>query len=227
MDLTKDNNHFYYGFYKGKVEDNKDSENRGRLQIRVLGVHSQNNYDSKSDGIPTANLPWAEQAAPIFGGFGPTNKQGITAIPEIGSWVWVFFDNGNHNKPVYFASVIGNDDLTGIDTTNPENISTIKSKTGHKIIINDKTGEEKIEIIDKKGSKIVFDSSSDNIKIQSVTGGTLESMILGDTLDTYLTSLKSWLDIHIHIDPVSGVTGIPNVISPTKPTIKSAKNKNN
>lgn len=120
--FLEDNTEFYSGFYRAQIENNgidldinkktavKDPEGRGRVQARVLGLHSQKTVKDLVDGIPTEHLPWAEQAGSLFGGFGPT-KSGLSLIPEVGAWVWVFFDAGNHNKPVYFASVIGKGDF--------------------------------------------------------------------------------------------------------------------
>jgi hypothetical protein len=44
------------GFYIGVVEDNNDPEKRGRVKIRILGIHTE--YKEKSDlfGVPTEEL---------------------------------------------------------------------------------------------------------------------------------------------------------------------------
>lgn len=98
------------GVYRGYVIYNEDPLNRGRIKIFVPGVYSSkymDNYDV---------LPWALPAMSIFGG-GSTNalKEGVlnkevgySSVPHMGnvstgSQVFVFFENGDINHPVYFA----------------------------------------------------------------------------------------------------------------------------
>ena len=187
MQFGEDKNEVVHGFYRAKVvnngfgdgaiaeadaennKTNKDTGIRGRIQVRVLGLHSFNTTNDLNDGIPDANLPWAEQAGSMFGGgFGPS-KGGISLVPEVGAWVWVFFENGNVNKPIYFASVIGDNDR---DTDGTSDVTVIKTKSGHKITITDTDGEEKIEILSKGQNKLLLDDTSgtENVTLISSSG---------------------------------------------------------
>lgn len=76
--------------YLGKVVDNRDPLYQGRARISVFGFF---------DGIPTENLPWAEQIAGLsFGGdFGGGN----ISIPRIGAIVSVHFEDNNYYKMNY------------------------------------------------------------------------------------------------------------------------------
>jgi hypothetical protein len=152
--FNEENNQFFNGFYRGLVENNGfdtdingnnavpdpllSEKGDGRVQVRVVGIHSFNKEvretEFATDAIPTEHLAWAEQASSIFGSFNPTNKAGISQVPEVGSYVWLFFENGNHNKPVYFASVVGVGDFDS-DFSNETTIITTKG--GHKITIVD------------------------------------------------------------------------------------------
>ena len=61
----------YNGFYIAKVENVLlDPEKRGRIQVRVQGLHTDSTSNDVKDGIPTSDLPWAEYAAPLFESFG-------------------------------------------------------------------------------------------------------------------------------------------------------------
>jgi hypothetical protein len=100
--INEDNNHLFNGFYRGKVVNNKDPLNSQRVKLRVIGLHSQNTSDNETlDGIPDDQLPWAEQGGMFLEG---------TYIPKIGDFVFLFFENGNHNKPVYFAKCRSSND---------------------------------------------------------------------------------------------------------------------
>lgn len=98
FDTFKSNRTEFPNIYLGIVEDNNDDTKAGRCRVRIIGLHS----DSKSD-IPTAHLPWAIPALPIFEG--ANSGLGIFSVPVQGSLVAIFFIGGNHEYPVYFASI--------------------------------------------------------------------------------------------------------------------------
>ena len=85
--------------YRGEVVKVDDLERKnGLVQIFVPGVYPD---AAKTSG----NLPWAEPAMPLYG---ECNKySGTWARPAVGSHVWVFFEGGDHMKPVFFATIPG------------------------------------------------------------------------------------------------------------------------
>jgi hypothetical protein len=92
----------FTGIYRGVVEDRDDPEKRGRVRLRVFGIHSESKEKNDTSGIPTDELPWAEPALPIFEG--SVSGFGIFNVPVTGSHVFVFFEAGNHMYPRYFAT---------------------------------------------------------------------------------------------------------------------------
>jgi hypothetical protein len=77
----------YYGKYSGTVFQNVDPEMRGRLMVTVpdvLGV------------VPST---WAEPCVPLAGPTGP--PMGVYMVPPIGAGVWVEFEHGDLNKPIW------------------------------------------------------------------------------------------------------------------------------
>jgi hypothetical protein len=77
----------YYGKYRGTVVQNVDLEGRGRLQIVVPDVMGI---------LPTT---WAEACVPLAGPTGP--PMGVYMVPPIGTGVWVEFENGDPNSPIW------------------------------------------------------------------------------------------------------------------------------
>ena len=74
----------YYGKYRAKVVDVKDPEKRGRIRVmcpKILGG---------------AKSAWCEPCIPVAYDLG-----GDFAIPKINEFVWVEFESGNPNKPIY------------------------------------------------------------------------------------------------------------------------------
>jgi hypothetical protein len=77
----------YWGKYRGTVTLNLDPENRGRIQVLVPDVVSL---------VPTT---WAECCAPVSGM--PGVAAGVFLVPPVGAAVWVEFEQGDPNRPVW------------------------------------------------------------------------------------------------------------------------------
>jgi hypothetical protein len=74
----------YYGKYRGTVINNLDPENRGRIQAIVPDVQGI---------IPTT---WAMPCLPAAG-----KGSGSFFVPEIGSGVWMEFEQGDPDYPIW------------------------------------------------------------------------------------------------------------------------------
>lgn len=77
----------FYGKYRGTVVNNIDPEQRGRLMCLVPDVLQL---------IPST---WAEACAPLAGPTGP--PMGVYMVPPIGAGVWVEFEHGDPDYPVW------------------------------------------------------------------------------------------------------------------------------
>lgn len=77
----------YWGKYRGTVVNNIDPEQRGRLQVLVPDVNSI---------VPTT---FAEPCVPLAGPTGP--PMGVYMVPPIGAGVWVEFEHGDPDKPIW------------------------------------------------------------------------------------------------------------------------------
>lgn len=87
------------GIVKAVVVVNKDDKKQGRVRVRVPSFHG---YKGTSNGLNDEDCPWAEPC--LFGcsGF----DYGSFIVPPVGSTVWVFFENNDRRKPVYFGGAI-------------------------------------------------------------------------------------------------------------------------
>ena len=80
----------YYGKYRGTVVNNIDPEQRGRIQAiipDVLGL------------IPSS---WAMPCVPIAG-----KQEGIFVVPQIGAGVWMEFEQGESDYPIWVGGFWG------------------------------------------------------------------------------------------------------------------------
>ena len=80
-------NQKYFGKYRGTVLNNVDPEMRGRMMLNVPDVLG---------AIPSS---WAEPVVPLAGPTGP--PMGAYFVPPIGAGVWVEFEAGDPDFPVW------------------------------------------------------------------------------------------------------------------------------
>ncbi len=165
----------YYGKYRGTVSNNKDPEQKGRLELRVPDVLGDN---------PST---WAVPCVPLAGPGSPA--MGIYLVPPIGAGVWVEFEQGDVNHPIWVGCFWA--DFQEIPSSAQEGSPTspnivIHSYGGHSIVISDmpgsggitlkSSGGAKIEITDRgitidngQGAKITLNSNSVDINDGALT----------------------------------------------------------
>jgi hypothetical protein len=80
----------FYGKYRGTVVNNIDLEQIGRILAIVPAV---------SNIIPTS---WAMPCVPFAG-----KQEGFFAVPQIGSGVWIEFEGGDPDKPIWVGGYWG------------------------------------------------------------------------------------------------------------------------
>lgn len=152
------------GIYRGIVEDNDDPKKAGRCKVRIIGIHTLwNDEGEQTLGIKTENLPWAEPAVPIFGGI---SRVGIYGVPCTGANVFLFFENGNSQRPIYFATapgLPGETPFEGSGFTDPTRrypIIPFEPDWNSGNYSSTEKAEDKFVIQDKAGNKIEFCSES-------------------------------------------------------------------
>ncbi len=150
----------YYGKYRGTVLNNIDPMQKGRLLVQVPDV---------SGLLPSS---WALPCLPFTG-----KQMGAYMLPQIGSGVWVEFEQGNPDYPIWSGcwygslaevpalALLGNpaspnivfqtalqNSLVLSDLPGPLGGIMLKSTTGATIIVND-TG---IYIQNGKGASLIM-----------------------------------------------------------------------
>lgn len=153
----------FLGKFRGTVLNNVDPETRGRLMLSipdVLGV------------VPST---WAEPCTPLAGPTGP--PMGVYMVPPIGAGVWVEFEHGDPNYPIWVGcrwggpsdipplahaglpvspnivmQTAGQNSFVISDLPGPTGGIMLKSATGASIIVND-TG---IYIQNGRGASLIM-----------------------------------------------------------------------
>lgn len=140
----------FFGKYRGFVVDNADPERLGRLKLRVPSVCG-----------PDVVTGWAMPCVP----YGGDADQGFLFIPEVAAGVWVEFEEGDLEFPIWvgtFWSKPGGESeaprpVESDAVQDPPTRKILKTKKGHTIELEDKDDEEKITIKHKAGSMVSID----------------------------------------------------------------------
>jgi len=116
--------------YIGIVVDNKDPEKMGRCKVRVHGIHDEFTPD---------DLPWSIPEFPLN-----FTTKGSFMVPEIGTILYVKFDDGDLYEPIYFGKVLDRENLDyEADHTEdyPDSVIFYETKNGDYFKINRLKGE--------------------------------------------------------------------------------------
>ena len=140
----------FYGFYRAKVVDTADDQEYGRVTVWIPDIMT---YIPESAGI------FARPANNPVGGRNEqdgtdNNYAGTSYIPKTGSWIWVFFEAGNINRPYYFAAL----DLENakvlpevrVGSNKTDKWVIFKSHDGRTIVVSDDPDDTRVEITGKK-----------------------------------------------------------------------------
>jgi len=155
----------YYGTYRGTVHNNKDPQNRGRVWVKVPAI---------AGGGVLANRAYPKM--PFAG-----NKIGFFFPPEEGDTIYVQFENGDPQFPIYeggYWNAPGgttetpdcflDDDADGVGPKR----RGIRTAAGHELIFDDTDDAQIVTLFHTSGSIFTIDNDG-NVKIEAV----------GDTID--------------------------------------------
>src|SRR6266496_2141635 len=95
----------FFGKYRGKVTNNIDPEQSGRMQVSVPAV------------LGEGRLSWAMPNSPYAG-----MQNGFYAIPPIQSNVWFEFEGGDPNFPIWSGCFWGTGEVPALALATPSTI---------------------------------------------------------------------------------------------------------
>lgn len=126
------------------VTDNQDPDNQGRVKVLIEDMDNS----VETDWIPVLN----------FYGISGSSAHNL---PKVGDQVIVAFIDDDPDNGIVLGSVwcnnqvppeTGKDEGSDLNMDEGNDLRFIKSKSGHKLIIDDKDGEERIQIISSDGA---------------------------------------------------------------------------
>jgi uncharacterized protein involved in type VI secretion and phage assembly len=139
-----------YGKHRATVVNNIDPNQKGRIQVQVPAVYGTN------------TLNWALPCAPYAG-----NGEGFFMIPPIGANVWVEFEGGDIDRPIWAGCFWGDGECPG-DLPTRKIIKT----PGAEIVIDDLNPAEPLKISTAAGNTVTFTAAG--VTIETSGGAKIE-----------------------------------------------------
>jgi len=139
MNNTNGDQPSFYGKYRGIVTDNDDPNGLGRIRVKVQDVLG----DQESG--------WALPALPYAG-----NGVGLYLIPPTNAFVWVEFEHGDPDYPIWTGCFWGASDTVPASPAGPD-MKVLKTNICT-ITINDSDGDSSVTIETQDGMKMVMNT---------------------------------------------------------------------
>jgi uncharacterized protein involved in type VI secretion and phage assembly len=215
----------HYGKFRGTVTDNNDPDNQGRVKAKVPAVL----HDVESG--------WALPAAPYAGG-----GLGSWAIPPKNAGVWIEFEGGNSEHPIWSGCWWAGDQRPEDQDGNKAvpSLKILRSEQGllisldddgHTVSVSDKNGDNFLKISVDDGTVKVQGSAKVVVEapqIQLVENST-HPLVFGDDLLQYLNQLVLSFNTHVHAGELAiGVLPVTPMVpavplTPPEPSMLSLK----
>ena len=161
----------YYGVAEAIVTDVNDPDKEGRVKIR---------YPWFDDNTVSG---WA-RVRQLYAGAG----YGTFFVPEVGDEVIVAFVHGDMRVPIVLGGLYNGSDKPSVSRSDSSDPKLIRTKGGHEILMDDTSGQEKVQITDSKGNVLILDAANNTITLQTQSDVTVESKtgrlhLKGNTVD--------------------------------------------
>lgn len=139
-----------YGKYRGFVIDNADPERLARIKLRVPSL------------LGEAESGWALPCLPCGG----LTNQGFFAVPGVGAQVWVEFEGGNLDFPIWTGTFWQQSGDVPTEAQDPPTTQALRTAKGHVLLLEDKDDGETIQLLHSAGAKLEMDKDG-NILLTS------------------------------------------------------------
>lgn len=211
----------YYGKYRGRVTDNDDPRDMGRLRARVKGL------------LEEVETGWALPCAPYTGA-----GAGQLRVPPIGAGVWIEFESGDLAHPIWSGCWWGEDQLPrdkgGAGATpalkilrSEKALMVALDDASETITVSDKSGAHMVELQVQQGKVTVKGTCKVVIEADEIElgEGATERVVSGDQLLQYINRLVIMFNTHVHPGLSPTPPAPPFWWQPATPTLLSKKVK--
>jgi uncharacterized protein involved in type VI secretion and phage assembly len=127
------------GKHVAVVADNDDPKKLSRLKVKVPEI------------LGEQETGWCLPCSPYAGA-----GIGLAAVPPVGSLVFVEWPAGDVTRPPIWAGATWADG-DGVEGADPDALVLV-TPSGHRIFLNDASGDEAIEVAAASGAKLTLDA---------------------------------------------------------------------
>jgi uncharacterized protein involved in type VI secretion and phage assembly len=174
-----------YGKYRGFVTDNNDPDKLARVKVLVPAL------------LADQDTGWALPCLPCGG----LASQGTFCVPGVGAQVWVEFEGGNLDFPIWTGSFWQQSSDVPQEVQDQPTTQVSRTAKGHVFLLEDKDNVEEVKLLhmsgaaldmdhdgnlalnDQAGSKLTLDAKNGKVVLEDANGNTLTMSSQGATVE--------------------------------------------
>lgn len=138
----------------GIVSDDRDAEELGRVRVTF----------PRLPGNPESD--WLRVAVPAAG-----PRSGFCWIPAVHDEVLVAFDRGDPSCGYVIGCLWNGRDRPPVEAARPGSVREIRSRSGHRLVLDDRDGAERLILADSTGKRsITFDPAAKVWRLEALEG---------------------------------------------------------
>jgi uncharacterized protein involved in type VI secretion and phage assembly len=162
----------WYGVYPALVNDIKDPDGQGRVQVTLPWAPDPGGARYEA---------WARLATLMAGG-----RRGSWLIPDVGDEVLVCFEAGDPRRPYVLGGLWNGQDAppASMDGAGRNEQKLIRSRNGVQITLEDKDGQERLQLETPGGQRVVLRDGPGTIEISDSNGNSVRLESAGVTITT-------------------------------------------
>lgn len=146
-----------YGKYRGFVSENQDPQKRARIRLSIPSVLN----DQISD--------WALPCLP----FGGASGYGFFTVPEVGAQVWVEFEEGDIDRPIWTGTFWQQQSDVPTDAGKDEPTTRLlQTPSGHIFQFDDEKDKERFRLFHPADAEMIIDHNG-TISLTDASGAVL------------------------------------------------------
>ncbi|MFD7629896.1 phage baseplate assembly protein V [Streptomyces sp. NPDC059851] len=149
----------YFGVYPALVTDIVDEKRLGRIEVRFPWLGRDGDRDVRA---------WATLCSPYA-----DDRQGLLALPEVGSQVVVAFEAGNPRRPYVLGAAWNGRAALPHEPEAANDLRQFRSRAGSSLEFDDTAGAARVRITMASGHEVVLDDAARQVVVRHSGGCTV------------------------------------------------------